>query len=380
MIRSRSREENACHSCVALPVPCSPPCSSSAGSTSSSTPVRRPRPRRPCSTRRRQALGLPDDPELLVRANGVAMVGGGALLATGHVPRIASTVLAGTLMPTTLAAHPFWTETDPQVRAQQKIQFLKNLGLLGGLLLAAVDTDGRPAWPTARSRVGDSAQRHRPARTPARGPARGQGGPPRGTTEGGPGHRCPHLTGRTPRPLDGPVDAAVALPGQQVADQPLPRPRRARRAASRGCGRPLRSRDTLLMAQALRVARASVSRTSTATGLARHPRATPSGDVDDRLRPRRHGHALRPARSPRWRAVRCASTATRTPGRGRWARPSRRCAPSASASTTTAAARCRSPSAAPGRSAAATVDARRLGVLAVRLGAAARRRRTTTRA
>ncbi len=104
-------------------------------------------------------VGLPDDPELLVRANGVAMVGGGALLATGHVPRIASTVLAGTLIPTTVAAHPFWTESDPQVRAQQRIQFLKNLGLLGGLLLAAVDTDGRPSLAYRAHRVGASAQR-----------------------------------------------------------------------------------------------------------------------------------------------------------------------------------------------------------------------------
>lgn len=103
--------------------------------------------------------GLPDDPELLVRANGVAMVGGGALLATGHVPRIASAVLAGTLVPTTLAAHPFWTESDPQTRAQQRIQFLKNLGLLGGLLLAAVDTDGRPSLAYRAHKVGESAQR-----------------------------------------------------------------------------------------------------------------------------------------------------------------------------------------------------------------------------
>lgn len=111
-------------------------------------------------------VGLPDDPELLVRANGVAMVGGGALLATGHVPRVASTVLAATLVPTTLAAHPFWNESDPQARAQQRIQFLKNLGLLGGLLLAAVDTDGRPSLTYRARRAGESA--HRTARTTKR--------------------------------------------------------------------------------------------------------------------------------------------------------------------------------------------------------------------
>ena len=105
------------------------------------------------------ALGLPEDPELLVRANGAAMLGAGSLLALGRLPRIASTVLAATVVPTTMSAHLFWKEQDPQVRAQQKVQFLKNLGLLGGLLLAAVDTEGRPGLAYRAHMVGDSAQR-----------------------------------------------------------------------------------------------------------------------------------------------------------------------------------------------------------------------------
>lgn len=108
------------------------------------------------------ALGLPDDTELLVRANGAAMVGAGSLLALGRFPRLASAVLAATLVPTTVAAHAFWQEQDPQVRAQQKVQFLKNLGLLGGLLLAAVDTEGRPGLAYRAHMVGNSA--HRAAR------------------------------------------------------------------------------------------------------------------------------------------------------------------------------------------------------------------------
>ena len=53
-------------------------------------------------------LGLPDDPELLIRANGAVMVGAGAMLATGRLPRLAALVLAGTLVPTTVAGHRFW--------------------------------------------------------------------------------------------------------------------------------------------------------------------------------------------------------------------------------------------------------------------------------
>ncbi|WP_270888445.1 DoxX family protein [Pedococcus sp. 5OH_020] len=104
-------------------------------------------------------LGLPDDPELLVRANGATMVGGGALLATGHLPRLASLALAGSIIPTTYVGHPFWAETDPTMKRVQRIGFLKNVGLLGGLLLAAVDTEGRPGLAYRAGMAGDSAKR-----------------------------------------------------------------------------------------------------------------------------------------------------------------------------------------------------------------------------
>lgn len=89
-------------------------------------------------------LGLPEDKEMLVRANGFAQLVGGTMLATGRLPRVGALLIAGSLVPTTVAGHPFWQETDPQQRAQQRTQFLKNLGLLGGALLALVDTEGRP--------------------------------------------------------------------------------------------------------------------------------------------------------------------------------------------------------------------------------------------
>ena len=91
---------------------------------------------------------LPTDPESLVRINGAAQVAAGLLLATGRLTRPAAVVLASTLVPTTLAAHPFWTVKDPLERRHQETHFMKNLGLFGGLLLAASDTQGRPglAW------------------------------------------------------------------------------------------------------------------------------------------------------------------------------------------------------------------------------------------
>lgn len=84
------------------------------------------------------------DTATLVRAHGAAQVAGGLLLALGKLPRLSSTVLAATLVPTTLAHHRFWEEDDPTARAAQQTHFVKNASLLGGLAIAAMDTEGRP--------------------------------------------------------------------------------------------------------------------------------------------------------------------------------------------------------------------------------------------
>jgi uncharacterized membrane protein YphA (DoxX/SURF4 family) len=57
------------------------------------------------------------------------------------VPRLAALALAGSLIPTTLAGHAFWKVDDPTARKLQRIQFHKNLAMIGGLLFAVVDRD-----------------------------------------------------------------------------------------------------------------------------------------------------------------------------------------------------------------------------------------------
>ena len=93
-------------------------------------------------------LSLPTDPKTLVRVNAAAQIAAGLALATGRVPRLSALTLAATLVPTTATGHRFWEESDPQARANQKTHFFKNVSMLGGLLIAGVDTDGRPglAW------------------------------------------------------------------------------------------------------------------------------------------------------------------------------------------------------------------------------------------
>jgi uncharacterized membrane protein YphA (DoxX/SURF4 family) len=88
---------------------------------------------------------VPRDVEQWVKIDAGVKVGAGALFALGKVPRLSALLLAGSIVPTTLAGHRFWEHEDPKERFGQLSHFLKNLGLLGGLLLAAVDTEGKPS-------------------------------------------------------------------------------------------------------------------------------------------------------------------------------------------------------------------------------------------
>ena len=105
------------------------------------------------------ALGLPDDKELLVRANAVTQMVGGIMLATGFLPRLGATAIAASLVPTTLGGHPFWKEEDPAQRKTQRIQFLKNMAMMGGVLLAAVDTAGKPGIAWRAQNIANRSQR-----------------------------------------------------------------------------------------------------------------------------------------------------------------------------------------------------------------------------
>jgi len=112
---------------------------------------------------------LPSDTRTLVRIKAATDIVAGALLATGHLTRPAAGVLAATLVPTTIAGHPFWAVPKEQ-REGQRLQFLKNLGLLGGLLLAAADTEGRPGLKYRTTHAVGRSQRavRRAARTARR--------------------------------------------------------------------------------------------------------------------------------------------------------------------------------------------------------------------
>ena len=57
-------------------------------------------------------VGIDADTEQLVQFNGALQVGAGITLALGVLPRLSALLLAGSLVPTTLAGHRFWEEED----------------------------------------------------------------------------------------------------------------------------------------------------------------------------------------------------------------------------------------------------------------------------
>lgn len=81
----------------------------------------------------------PSDPADAVRLNAAVHLGAGVLLAAGVMSRLAALALAVSMVPTSVAGHPFWQIEDPVSRKRERVQFLKNSAILGGLLVVALD-------------------------------------------------------------------------------------------------------------------------------------------------------------------------------------------------------------------------------------------------
>jgi hypothetical protein len=92
-----------------------------------------------------------------VRIDAGVKVVAGSLFALGRLPRLSAVAMSASIVPTTLAGHRFWEHEDPKERFGQLSNFLKNAGILGGLLLAAVDTEGRPSVGWRAKRVASRA-------------------------------------------------------------------------------------------------------------------------------------------------------------------------------------------------------------------------------
>lgn len=107
-------------------------------------------------------FGIPEDlAETAVRANGAAMILGGLSVITGVLPRAGAAAVVASMIPTTLAGHSFWNDTDPRQRKANLVQFLKNVGMVGGLL-SVVSGVCAPSWSATSSPPPSRRNRTRP--------------------------------------------------------------------------------------------------------------------------------------------------------------------------------------------------------------------------
>ena len=81
-----------------------------------------------------KAKGTPA-PKLAVGGTGVLLTLAGLSLLLGVFPYVGIALLIVFLLGVSFKMHDFWNDTDPQMRQINQINFMKNLALLGALLM-----------------------------------------------------------------------------------------------------------------------------------------------------------------------------------------------------------------------------------------------------
>jgi putative oxidoreductase len=76
-------------------------------------------------------------PDLAVLGTGALLLAGGVSIMTGFVPRVGATLIAIFLIGVTPIMHAFWRDADAVQRANDLVNFTKNIGLLGGVCFVA---------------------------------------------------------------------------------------------------------------------------------------------------------------------------------------------------------------------------------------------------
>ncbi len=85
--------------------------------------------------------GVPAPQIMLVGAI-VFLIAGSISVVVGFKARIGAALLLVFLILATYYFHDFWTLTDPQAKQDQMIQFMKNLGLMGAMVLIIANGTG----------------------------------------------------------------------------------------------------------------------------------------------------------------------------------------------------------------------------------------------
>src|SRR5258707_202570 len=88
-------------------------------------------------------------PGLAVGGTGTLLLLGGASLLLGYHPTIGATLLVICLLGFSFRIHNYWAIQDPQAKQAEQVNFMKNMALLGLLLMTLMIP--RP-WPISLGR------------------------------------------------------------------------------------------------------------------------------------------------------------------------------------------------------------------------------------
>lgn len=99
---------------------------------------------------------IPSDPETVAKINGGLKIGAGSTFALGKAPRLSAGLLAVSTVGSLLGRNAFWEAKNADEKARRRNGAMTNVALLGGVLIASADTEGKPglAW-----RAQDAAKR-----------------------------------------------------------------------------------------------------------------------------------------------------------------------------------------------------------------------------
>ena len=96
-------------------------------------------------------------PQIMLAGAIVFLIVGSISVVLGYKARIGAFLLLVFLVLATYFFHDFWTLSDPQARQEQMIQFMKNLALMGAMLLVIANGTGPMSLDRRKADVGKKA-------------------------------------------------------------------------------------------------------------------------------------------------------------------------------------------------------------------------------
>lgn len=106
------------------------------------------------------AASVTSNEQRVAKVLGAAHLGAAVLLGIGRFSRLSALVLVGTSSLNAVIEFNNADSSTSKARKDRRNQLLKNLSLIGAVLLAAVDTNGRPSWAWRAEHFAEDARRN----------------------------------------------------------------------------------------------------------------------------------------------------------------------------------------------------------------------------